>query len=412
MAAREEKITFGELTPLITERETNIGGNKKRERLARFILTTFIQIYTLNIFRKKFCPTNKFGKCVLVTTKLIILASFFAVNYVKYLLNFDFSILTQSYNTTATNQGSIVKSLIADIIRNFLVFFISLTSLFYLYFIPSIIKEFERISTFIFDKTKICLFVIVPILMLAGAIQDISIFFIYDRSVSNIIRIVIATPIITIYFFLWHTALYVMCVIICSVCDQLYYETLSEIEEAKKFILNKNNINKRENWKESPLPRYFELSKRVSNAANPFRHISCLNILLVFIIFVVISNNIVQRLTVEERLGNYPDIYWMLFLFFHHFFSVLIMISRISNLNTTLTLYSDTILSDIEVQKVLIQTNEKNRDYFSRIREEIQMISSSKVRFTIYFFGDLSSPVLNSIFLLVIPLTISGMFTV
>ena len=422
MAIREEKDRFGEQTPLIAGRETNIGGNKKRERFARLVLTACIQFYTLNNFRKNHCSTKKIGKCASVITKLLILASFFGVNGVSIWLNtFEFRILTQIDNNTATIQESTSKILIT-VITSFFVFFISFISLIYLYFNPAIIKEFERKSTFTFDKSKLCLFGFIPIIMFAGGIQDISIFLAYLAILTkkitssvpqSIIILAMSTPIITIYFFLWHTALYVMCVIICSVCDQLYYETFSEIEEAKKFILDKNNINKRGIWKESPLPRYFQFSKRVLVAAKPFRHISCLNILLVFIIFVVISVNRAQQLKWEDkRLDDFPSIYWILFLFFHHSFSVLVMISSISNLNTALTLYSDTILSDIEVQKVLIETNEKNQDFFSRIREEIQLISSSKVRFTISFFGDLSSGVLNSIFLLVIPLMISGMFTV
>ena len=423
MARNEEKYIFKELTPLFTERETNIEVNKKRGRFDRFI-TTCIELYTFQFFRKNFCSANKFGKCVLVIIKLLILTSFFTVDCVMICLNTPYFrvILTQIVNNIpknitsipATNQESTFKILIT-VISSFLLLFISFISLISLYFNSAIIEEFERKSTFIFDKTKFCLFIIVPITMLVGGILDISFSLAYlATSVSqSIITLAISTPIIIIFFFLWHTGLYVMCVIIYSVCDQLYYETLSEIEKAKDFILNKNNINKRENWMESPLPKYFQLSNRVLDAAKPFRHISCLNIILVFIIIAVTSDHIAKESTVEERrLGDFPDIYWMVFLFFHHSFSVLIMISSISNLNTTLTLYSDTILSDIDVQKMLIQTNKKSLHYFSRIREEIQMISSSKVRFTIYFFGDLSSGVLNSIFLLVIPLMISGIFTV
>ena len=93
MATREEKDTFGDLTPLITEKETNIGVNRKGERFARCILTTFIQFYTLNFFRKKFCPTNKFGKCVSVIIKLSILTIFFTVYCGKYLHSDKYSFI-------------------------------------------------------------------------------------------------------------------------------------------------------------------------------------------------------------------------------------------------------------------------------------------------------------------------------
>ena len=268
--ATNNQNEVGEETPIFTRRDNNIRRvNKWTRRIHKVtalfknyyyflqfkillivnkVITSFIRLYTFRIFQKKCNSGNKFCKFVLVMVKSLILITFSITECVcVFVIIPNLHYFDNCLHTISTNCNSSVPEVsnryrldFLNISTNVLQFLLSLFSLILLYFcLHKILDEFEPKFNYGFDISKLISLIIIASLIAVPITNTIQLYN-CDLIVSNSITNALMVFLFIVYSFLLNTGPTVICWVVYSICAQLKYETLSEIDKAKEFRYSEN----------------------------------------------------------------------------------------------------------------------------------------------------------------------------
>ena len=198
--------------------------------------------------------------------------------------------------------------------------------------------------------------------------------------------------------FILHSSLFLLCFMIRSICTQLHFETDCEIEGVKKSIQNMVIFNPKF------MLNYFDQINRMSLLNGKVKLIATVFIINVFFvvstIFLSAFNDQDVILKVGQNDGLLPQVsyLWLVFVSCYLLILTLWVIQGITALNMKINKFSDLILIDKQVRQHLSVLDSENHQNFLEIRRNLNFISTSKSRFQVGIFGDLT----NSLFHIIV----------
>ena len=154
-----------------------------------------------------------------------------------------------------------------------------------------------------------------------------------------------------------------------------------------------------------PLKAYYEVIDYINEVNGKT---SGLKILLILNIIQVVVGLVILILNFKSVILEKNDllILWVIVVYIYHFVCVLLTLIKILYLNKTLHHFSDSILSDTDILESLMPLRPKpaNKEFYLTMKEELQIISSSKERFEFFSIGDISNGYFATLFAISFPL--------
>ena len=316
-------------------------------------------------------------------------------------------IVIENTKVISTDHGFEYGSIDMTSIILFLAYSVmSFFSLAFLYFNSDIIRQtgvkFRTLSvkplkSCLSDCFLIFLYCGLFLLLAITIIWKLLFTFIFYRAFQDVdilISIFITLTVVVYYMVMWHLSPFMLCFSIRSICKQLQHEIEEEIEITKQIIMKKINSDK------NIYIVFYDRLDRVYEIARKVRYIIALIILITITVSISISLSAFDKAdgiltasrdnNINDKINKF-DYLWLILASYYFLFTIIFMTQGISKLNSLLNRFSELVLESKEVREHLNQLVTVNPNELSKIRENLQLISSSKIRFTAAFFGDFTS---------------------
>ena len=256
------------------------------------------------------------------------------------------------------------------------------------------LKPFKKFAS---DCFVTILYIGLFVLLAITIIWKIWFTFVFYQTFQNFdyrISISLTVTVVVYYLAMWHLSPFILCFTIRSICKQLQHEIEEEIENTKQVLIGKINSDKNIHI------IFYDHLDRVYRIAGKFRYIIALMILIILTVSISIflsafdETNGILTATRDNNLNdkiNKFDFLWLILTSYYFLFVILLKTQSISKLNSLLNRFSELVIESKEVREHLRQLAIENPNSLTEIRENLNLISASKIRFTAAFFGDFTS---------------------
>ena len=217
----------------------------------------------------------------------------------------------------------------------------------------------------------------------------------------------------------WHICPVLACVVARYICKELEYQVDRATRRSTEYIINEWNkmktVRQHNNTKnvDRPIIAFYDLTSKVRKGSAIAHYIATINIVAVIVIlaslfsgYVDSSNNgYTQKLAHIAKMNDEIKAIIAIrtpFIYIYQFISVWLLSDAIISLNTKLDKFGDSILSDQDIKEILFTRGQGNEDksledFKSELKQELGLVSQSRERFEIAFFGDFSISVFHTI---------------
>ena len=204
----------------------------------------------------------------------------------------------------------------------------------------------------------------------------------------------------------WHLSPVFACIVVRYLCKDLEYRVEKAIKKTIRYIIDERNRPRTQ--KNRPIVKYYRLTSKIEEGSRIAHYVATVNIVVVIVILAslfssyVDSNNrgYTQKFQYIARthseISNFSAIRTA-FIYIYQFISVWLLSDAIISLNSKLGKFSDSVLADDNIVNILFTSSQENEQFRFEMKQEMEFISQSRVKFEIAFFGDFSISVFHTI---------------
>ena len=256
---------------------------------------------------------------------------------------------------------------------------------------------FKPLNKCIPNCILIFLYIALFILLAGTILWKLFLYFVFYRAFQFVdfrISIVITLTVAVYYMAMWYLSPLMLCFTIRSICKHLQHEFEDEIENTKQIIIGKINSDKNIYLSfYARLAHVYQISAKV-------RYIIALIILVTIGVSISISLSAFDETdgiltasrdnNINDKINKF-DYLWLILSSYYFLFMILFMTQSISKLNSLINRFSELLLENKDVNQHLKHLAISDPQALNEIRENLHLISNSKIRFTAAFFGDFTS---------------------